>query len=209
MNLPNVHAITLRETTDKTQALRDHLKKEWIAWRPFIGCNAVKWGLETVHTYELDNPGKGERISQKHVGLHLSHYWLWRIFQESNEYELNGYNAEFTVIEDDARFIPKWKKQYESARALLPDDWDLLFLGSCCVKDREKQHIGMNLYKTRPFCTHAYVVRGKSLDTMIETQEKAWANVDIALWHNTYPKLNVYAILPRIVNQDGVNNLEE
>lgn len=186
---------------DRSVALSEHLAIHDIEWIPFRGINAAKWGLTTLNPYDES----GKIVEQKHVGLHLSHYILWQMFHKSEEHYQHGDNCEWTVIEDDCRFTDDWAENYDLARNHLPEDWDMLMLGSCCTEGRPTVHIGGNVYEVKyPLCTHAYVVRGKALSTLITTQEKAWTNIDISLFTLTYPELNVYTILPRIAYQDGM-----
>lgn len=199
MNPPNVHAIVLRETPERTDRLKTHLDAEGIPWTRFLGVNAFTWGLTTVHTYEVDHPGSGYIVDRKHVGLALSHHFLWRKLSESSE-------DVFTVIEDDAIFISGWRLGLEAALRDVPTDWDILMIGSCNCGGQRTQHKKGNVYEvTFPQCTHAMIIRKKALPVMIETQEKAWAPIDLSLIFRTYPLLRVYTVLPRLVDQHNTN----
>lgn len=203
MGLPNVHAIVLKETDERSWALAEHLDQEGIEWTPFRGVNAESWGLTTLNKYDKD--GTNVTIPQKHVGLHLSHYWLWRQCMTSEDYERYGDESQFTIIEDDCRFVADWRENLALASRHVPADWDMVLLGSCCTEDKPTVHLGGNVFSVKyPLCTHAYIVRGKALPLLADTQEKSWASIDLALYWSTYPKLNVYTILPRIAEQEGM-----
>lgn len=216
MNPPFVHAIVLRETPDRTERLRKHLSEEGIYWNPFYGVNAEKWGLTTVHPYEVDSPGSGYIMIQKHVGLHLSHYWLWRCAYDALFHQraaiLNLTDCEtktrdecsVTILEDDALFLPGWEPRLDKALNDVPKDWEILMIGSCNCEGHDTEHIKGEIFKVKyPQCTHAMIIKERALPILIETQEKSWAPIDLALIFNSYPLLNVYTVLPRIVDQYG------
>ena len=195
--LPNVHCITLRETPDKTSLLQRHLHNRGILQRTMLrGINANKWGLTTIHQYMMDGPEHVSTVDPKHVGLHLSHYFAWSL------QELQGWE-EMTILEDDCRFDRDWKPRYETARAELPDDWDILLLGSAHTQHRNKVQINNSIWECWwPLTTHAYIVRKKALPVLMESQEYAWAPIDISLTYRTYPRLRVYTVLPRLAYQE-------
>ena len=194
-----VHILTLPDST-RIQATEEHLYLNGVVGKRFYGINAVKMGLTTVNPYEVDAPGSGYIMPQKHTGMHLSHFLMWRHFLYDHEY------GDFTVFEDDVRLIEDWNKILIENGPEVPGDWDIVMLGSCCTDGRPKTHISGNIYRVEyPLCTHAYMVRRKALPILLETQEKSWAPIDLSLYFNSYPKLNVYTILPRIAYQDGMD----
>jgi len=198
--LPNLHAIVLDQTPERTDALAEHLEAIGMDWVPFRDIHAESWGLTTTIPYEHN--GQSVIMPQKHVGLHLSHYMLWRVFENSYDYDHYGPDSQFTVIEDDCRFKEDFQESLELAKPFVPPDWDMLMLGSCCTEGRKQLHRGGNVYEVEyPLCTHAYMVRGKALEVLIPTQEKSWANIDLSLYFNSYPLLKVYTLLPRIADQ--------
>jgi len=86
----------------------------------------------------------------------------------------------------------------------VPPDFDFLFIGHCCFKDdRFAKHVKGEIYQTnRIFCNHACVVARKCLPFVIKTlQQKCWAPVDIQLVNEVFPKLKVYALVPRAAEQ--------
>lgn len=188
------HVISLREEPHRWKDTAAHLVERGIQPKRFLGVNGPKWGLETVHHYETYHPE--QRINSKHVGMCLSHYWLWRQLLVTGE-------ESALIVEDDCRFHEDWHGKYRAACEFLPGTWDLLFLGSCCASDKQPEHVGGDLYRVMPLCTHSYLVRQKALELMCETQEKAWAKIDVALYTRTYPLLNCYAILPAVAYQEG------
>lgn len=172
-----------------------HLLEQGIKADPFWCIDWQVSGIETKFTYDIDHPGTGFKTHPMRICNCLSQYLLWRILAYLPE-------DEFLILEDDARFLPGWKNGYMKARASLPADWDMLFIGSCNCKNKPTQLIDQNLFKVQwPFCTHAYIVRKKGLKVLDETMQKFWAPIDIALNLQAFPKLNIYTVLPRLVEQ--------
>ena len=195
MKLPNVRAITLGDTPARTARLTTHLKERGIEWTPFGGINAIRWGLHTLNTYEFDNPGSGYMTAQKHVGLGLSHYNLWTLQQELGHQEM-------TILEDDAIFCEDWEARYTEGREHLPEDWDILMIGSAHCQYRAKEQISGPIWAVYwPITTHAYIVNVKAIPTLLRTQQHSGAPIDLSLTLRTFPLMNVYTLLPRIAEQ--------
>lgn len=175
---------------DETAA---HLDSLGLKWERFDGMDNQKCRLNPVDTFDLDRAG--ERIGPKHIAATLSHYMLWKVMSYLPE-DL------FWVLEYDCEFVPDWGAQYRTAFAALPPDWDVLFLGSCCTKGREQQQVANNLFTVKyPLCGHAIMYRKKALPVLLAEHQKICAPLDIALTLQSFPKLNVFCILPRIVEQ--------
>ncbi len=199
----NRFVITLRETPEREQACRRHLSD--VSFHDaefFYGINAVKWGLTTTHPYEVDHPGTGYIMPRKHVGLHLSHWILWQLALRSHE--------DFTsIMEDDVSLAGDWRPRLNAIVRSAPPDWDILLLGHCNAANKPATHVSGQLFDVRyPQCTHWYLVRKKALPILLETQEKVWAPIDLALIFNSYPKLKVLAAIPRLAAQSTIDLAE-
>ena len=194
--LQNVHAIVLAETTARTKRLSDHLSEIGVKWTPFEGVNGELWGLTTVNKYDMGSPD-GIIMPQKHVGLHLSHYFLWRRFEDSGEQVM-------TVLEDDAAFHNRWKEEYKIAMDSVPSDWNVILLGSGFTSNKHKIKVKGNVWIVdSPQCTHAYMINRAALQILLLTQKKSWAPIDSSLMCLSYPWMKVYTVLPRIAYQHG------
>lgn len=197
MTLPRTFYITLTQTPDREKRMRDHCAANSIEAEPFYGIHAIEMGLRTVIPYEVDYPGSNYFIDPKHVGMVLSHLMLWRALTLQPQ-------DEFLILEDDAQFENGWQSGYDSARKDLPDNWDMLFIGSANCADKDKETVGRNLFLVKyPFATHSYIVRKKSLITLIDTQRKVYAPIDLALGFHSFPKLVVLTVLPPLTSQVG------
>lgn len=197
------YVITLRETPQREAACRKHLDDVGFHGVEFwYGVNALKWGLITRNTYDKDHPGTGYLMPMKHVGLHLSHWILWQKGLDSGEDVIS-------VMEDDVAMAGDWKPRLdhilETVSAADPE-WDILFLGSCHALNKEKRHVFGCLWEVKyPLCTHWYLVRRKALPTLLESQEKSWAPIDLALVYDSLPKLRVYTAIPRLASQHNID----
>lgn len=195
MNPPRTFVITVNRRIacfDKTAA---HLDAMGIKWERFDGMDNQICRLTPVDTFDLDRAG--EKIAPKHICAQLSHYMLWKVM-------LYLPQDVFWVLEYDAVMVPDWQAQYDRAMSVLPADWDLVHIGSCCYRHLEKKPIGQNLFEVKyPLCGHAIMYRKKALPILLQENQKFWAPLDIALAHNSYPKLRVYTILPSICGQLG------
>lgn len=186
-------------TVDRPLRLFDetasHLTKEGIEWERFNGLDNQKLRLTPVDTFDIDRVG--ERIGPKHVAACLTHWTCWKVCSH-----LPG--DVFWILEYDVRMVPDWQAQYDRAMSVLPQDWDVLFLGSCCCAGRETNHIGENVYEVKyPLCGHAWAVRKKALPVLLGEHQRIYAPLDIALVFGALPKLKVFTILDPIVTQAG------
>lgn len=166
------------------------------------------FGIQGLHLYEYDNPGGKHQIGVANTALCLSMYIVYNV-------ENVLPNTHFFFLEDDTRFNEGWRAVVEEALKEIPADFDFLFVGSCCSGGKEKTKVGANLYRfpnthkkyaEYPLCGNAYIVAKKAIPKILDTQRDAYVNADINLAVNTFPYLNVYAILPRVCEQN--NNTE-
>lgn len=173
------------------------------------GIHGESFGIEGTLEYNYDNPHLHHKIGTPNTSLCLSMQIVYQV-------ELNHRCDYFLFLEDDSRFKDNWKEVVEQALREIPKDFDFLFVGSCCAAGKQGIKVGTNLfhyphrrgsYAQYPLCGNAYIVAKKALPKILETQRTAYVNVDINLAVNTFPYLNVYAILPRIVEQNNNEHL--
>ena len=168
--------------------------------RIFYGLNGAKSGLKASIPYEVDNPGSGYLIGEKHVGCSMSHWMLW------NALDFEPSTPDMVmIVEDDILFRPHWKETVERALTKLPEDWDILYPGSCCSAGKLSRELDSNLFEGMPLCTHCYIVRKKALKTLIETNEEVFAPIDLQMYFKSRHLLNCFTIFPRVVDQDGTH----
>jgi GR25 family glycosyltransferase involved in LPS biosynthesis len=189
--------ISLPETPERTQRAREHFSAIGLEVHFIQGVHAKTFGLLTSRTYDYDDAKSGYHIPAKHVGLCLSHYIAWSICAALPD-------DRFLILEDDALFEDGWRKRMDQALLDVPQDWDMLFIGSCNCTGKPTIHTSGEVFDVRYCqCTHAYIVTPKGIQILLETQRDIFAPIDLALIHRSFEKMRVYTVLPRIVNQHG------
>jgi len=193
-------AITIRNSP-RIPRLKENLKSAGINdYRIFYGLNGKKSGLKASIPYEVDNPGSGYLICHKHVGCTMSHWMLW------NALDFDPSTPDMVMIlEDDVLFLPHWRETIERALIKLPEDWDIIYPGSCCTHGKLSGELDSNLFEGMPLCTHCYIVRKKALKTLIETNEEIYAPIDLQMYFNSRNLIKCFTIFPRVVDQDETN----
>lgn len=191
---PRTFCISLRRATERWERERKHLDSIGMKYERFLGIDADVSGLVTTHTFEHDNPGAGYIIGKKSVCLCLSHYMLWGALTLCE-------GDAFRILEDDSKWEPNWKERYGAAMRVMPEDWDMIFLGSCCAEDKPKAKVNGEVWEVKyPMCMHSYMVRKKALPKLLECMEKVDGPLDISLFR-VMDILRVYTILPRLSDQ--------
>jgi len=166
-------------------------------YRIFYGLNGQRSGLKASIPYEVDSPGSGYLIGAKHVGCSMSHWMLW------NALDFDPTTPDMVMIlEDDIVFRPNWSETIERALTKLPEDWDILYPGSCCAVGKMRQQIDFNLFEGMPLCTHCYIVRKKALKILIETNEEVFAPIDLQMYFKSRERLKCFTIFPRVADQE-------
>lgn len=193
INQPRTFVLTVNRPIPQFDETTAHLNDLGLKWEPFLGMDKKLCRLSAVDTFDINRAG--ERISYAIVAASLTHYMMWKAMLYMPE-------DVFWVLEYDCEFVPGWEAQYETAMSVLPSNWDVVFIGSCCCRGRPTTPIGKNLFDVRyPLCGHAIMYNKKALPVLLQEHQKISAPLDIALMHQSFPKLNVYTILPRLVGQ--------
>lgn len=177
--------------------MREHFAARGISPTYFYAVNVEPVGIRTIHPYEYDNPGSGYMMLPAQVGCWLAHRFLWSAL-------LLLPDDVFLVIEDDAEFHADWRERTARAIADCPPDWDMLLIGNCDCAPKPKTHVAGEVWDVRwPATTHAYLVRRKALEALIDTTDAArcYAPIDLSLGFHSYAALKVYTLLPRAVDQ--------
>jgi len=164
-----------------------------------------KWGVTGNHIYLLDNrPEEQFFIGSGKVCQYLSFIMLYNIMDVLED-------DIFLMVETDCVLLDGWMEKLEQALKDVPDDWDFLFAGSCCAADKEPVHVKGNVFHFPwrgeekkfhyPQCGHFLLVRKKAIPYILQTQCDVASPIDTSLIAHTFPKLNIYSIMPRIATQ--------
>lgn len=206
--LPKMFCLTLKDTPKRREYAEQHFKNHNIDVEMFYGINGKKFGLNTHIPYMDDQPnwipdnGSVHFISSGHIGCIMSHYILWKVLTYL-PYE------EIIIFEDDVILCDNFKEKLIEYKSGLPDDWQYVFIGHCCLPSNEYIiKISENIVTTvhPPMCTHAYMIKKSSLMTLIETNSLAWSHIDIQIQKRSLKLLKHYVFLPPLAEQISINN---
>lgn len=188
--------VTLQELPEKERFIMQHFKERGIECEAFNGIHGETSGFRTVHPYEVDAPKSGWNIGMKPVATWLSFHTLYAAANVLPD-------SHFWFLEWDCCFPDNWRQRVEAALVHTPQDFDVLFVGSCCTGDRQKQHIGGEVFTVNPapLCGHSLIVAKKAIPTILRTQRKCYAPWDLSLMFHSLPLLKVFVILPRVCTQ--------
>ena len=183
--------------SNRIPRIQNHFKESGVDnYRFFYGIDGPKSGLVASVSYEVDKPESKLVMHPKQLGCFLSHWMLWK----SLDFDPNTPDA-VQIFEDDVLLRPHWKETVERALTKLPEDWDILFPGSCCAGDKRKKEYDSNLFEGFPLCNHHYIVRKKALKTLIESNEEVCQPIDIQAYFRSGPLLQSFIIFPRVSDQ--------
>jgi len=104
------------------------------------------------------------------------------------------------IFEDDSRFVDNFQEELERSLAVLPDDWDMVYLGAHLLKsesvnDRWRRSLECS-------STHAYLVKAHLIPKLVETALAHKGHVDVA-FSELHKDLKVYAAKPTLVYQEA------
>ena len=197
-NLPKIFCLTLKDTPKRREYAEQHFKQHSLDVEFFEGINGKKFGLRTTIPYKDDNPdGSDYFIKQGRIGCLLSHYMLWQTLWHL-PYE------EILILEDDAFLCENFQERFLEFKKQLPDDWQYVFVGHCCLPPEDYQlKVTNNIITTThaPMCTHAYMIKKSSIPVLLDTNHQAWAAVDIQIQKKTLKILKHYVFMPPLVEQ--------
>ena len=195
----------MKDRSDRRANMKQRLSEMEI---DAVRIDAINGG-EVIDQLDFGNVKK--KLNNAEIGCFLSHHNLYkRILDEGHETAL--------ILEDDCLFIEGYKEVVEQAMKDIPKDWDMLYLGQAnydSIKIAQsaelkthaiKENVSGRLYRaSRCWLTHAYVVNRKVLPKLIEGTKVLYASIDGVL-ADLQENLNVYAIYPNIVKQDGTRS---
>lgn len=186
---------------NRWKAGKEHFEKNGInGMIEVAGVYGEGFGIDGTHEYNLDNPTGHHKIGVGYTAGFLSMYVMYNVANVLP-------NTHFLFLEDDTRFNEGWLEKLNQEIKNVPADFDFLFVGSCCTGGKPKHHISGDVYKFNapyyPMGGNCYIVAKKALAHFIATQRDAYAPADINLCLHTFPALQVYAILPRLCEQEN------
>lgn len=150
-------------------------------------------------------------LNNGEIGCFISHTTIYQKIKD------NGFDKTL-ILEDDAIFCNGFKEKFVEEMKNVPDDWDMIYFGQWnydhpqagtekqCGTINLKENIAGCVYSAdRCWLTHAYAVRLKCIDYLIENTKELYASIDNVL-ADIQKDLKVYAIHPALINQDGTQS---
>lgn len=199
-------------------------EKEWREAQTYLASQGItdfyeiagihyNWGISGRHIYLADGrPEEQFYIGDKKVAGNLSQYLCFSVMNAMNE-------THFMFMEGDVKFVDGWREKLEQALNDVPEDFDWLFVGSCCAKDKLPVHVKGDLYEFPyrgeeykwhyPACSHCFIVAKKCLPHLIATNRDVASPSDVSVIINSFPKMRVFGILPRLADQGEKTFLSE
>lgn len=190
--------LALHERQEEANRALAHCKERGIEGAELVyGINAAVAGLETSHPYLVDHPEENFHIGPKLTGVWLGHMMLWTVCAAMPD-------SHFLLLEYDVVLAEDFREKMVQAIRDVPEDFDFLFMGSCCTAGHPKTHIKGSIYQMRQIqCNHAMIVAKKCLPYVISMMQKCYAPVDCALVLDVFPALKTYVHLPRVATQQN------
>lgn len=207
-DFPKTFCLTLKDTPQRTEYAKNHFLHHNLDVTFFEGINNKKFGLSTLIPYMDDQPnwkpGEGTPfyITQGHIGCILSHYMLWKTLSYL-PYD------EFIIFEDDVILCDGFVEKFKKYKSQLPDDWEYVFIGHCCLADESYQiKVSENIITTTypPMCTHAYMIKKSSISVLLDTNHLAWTHIDIQIQKRSLKHLKHYVFINPLADQISINN---
>lgn len=176
---------------------RAHFAERGVLVQWYYGIHAQRIGVNAVVRSDVispNDPDQNHSIGMMPSGCWLSHRALWAallLLPDDN----------FFVIEADAKFSADWRSRFDAALRDVPNDWDMLYVGSCCTSGSKRYVRGEIYEEARPQCLHAYCVQKKALLPLCEMADDLGVRKPIDSMLCDHARLRIYTVLPRIVDQ--------
>jgi len=105
----------------------------------------------------------GRKLSLAEISLVMKHHYA---FEDT---VMNNYDN-VVVFEDDIILCDGFNQKLEKYLNQLPDDYDILWIGTCCNLHVPQYNPQLHVYPTQhgSRCTHAYVISNKGCKKLLE-----------------------------------------
>lgn len=186
------YCLTLRRHPKRAEEAREEFAREGVEARFVEGVDGEAWGLAVPH-----RRGDRHAVTPGRAGLWLSHWTLWRQILASGE-------EEALILEDDVTLTAGFKEAFRLARADLPADWQVAYVGHCCTDGRRTHRYTPRVACVEwPVCLHAYLVRRSALPVLLAAVGRPDGYLDQFLAAEVYGKglLRCYTFLPGLAAQ--------
>ncbi len=149
------------------------------------------------------------------LGCALSHLSLWAELAGEKDRSIDNY----LVLEDDVKFRKGWEHKWKEAAAMIPDDYDILYLGGILPPNRvayesvlEKVNDHWSVVKDNQifgqkipnsyfhYCNYSYVIRKRAAQKIldrIQSRQGYFTSADHMIC-NQIDMLKMYALTPLV-----------
>lgn len=135
----HVYCLNLERRTDRRRQIEKEFTREML----------------DVEFVNATDGCKHSKLTKGECGCADSHIRVWRDIVDK------GYPMAL-VFEDDARLVPNFKEKLDKVIQDLPNDWDVVNLGSAQGGRIKQKKISKHLVKGRSLMTHCYLISQKA-----------------------------------------------
>ena len=175
MNLNKIYICHWKRLTDRKEELLKNLKDQNIKNYTFIeDYDKDNWDiseLKKIFPHVFGKTPSGKFLNHPEISLLLKHYHIiLDLYNSDNSYAL--------VLEDDVVFCDNFLDELKNCFVDLPDDWDLVWVGTCC--DLHSKYVpGKKIYPEKSSrCTHAYMISKKCSEKIINHLDEITEAID-------------------------------
>ena len=196
MNIPHIFCVTLYDSNERIQSVKNQLTDLNVKYDLFYGIDGSKINLKVIN----DNDWEPIIMNSGRIGCFLSHVMLWNHILYSNYDEV-------LILEDDFIFNVPLNKILEYNNEL-PTDWDLFFVGYCCESDTKMKSISENIMTGDGICTHGYFINKKCISKLLPIIFPVDLPIDVKM-RTLYNNLNVYFTKKKCIINGSLNKQYE
>ena len=115
----------------------------------------------------------GRKLSKAEISLAMKHYCVF------NDVIKNNYQN-VVVFEDDIILVDDFDKKLNKYINQLPDNYDILWIGTCCDLHTLQTDPELNVYTNShgSICTHAYVISNDACKKIVDFFPKIYQAID-------------------------------
>jgi len=122
-------------------------------------------------------------------------------------------DEEFLVLQDDCVFIPNFMEEYEKSYAMLPNDWQMVYLTDKYHFRPETCRINERVCRGIPMCSHSILLKRSIIDEIADILRcgaSACQHDDVALVLETRRRnLPVYTFSPGLTSQHTIDEVQK
>lgn len=201
-----IYVINMDKDIDNLINVNNILMKYNINYTRFSGIDVTKLSKNYINKYVLFK----NVLTNSIMGCAISHIKIWEeVIKNNYKYVL--------ILEDDIYIENDFYEVLNNAYTELPNNFDILYLGSGGLCNPEYNYTDINLifkifsscnkYKKKyiykpefPLYTHAYIISNQGCKKLLKYINKIYNHIDVMIALNSN-KLNIYATNKKIVYQ--------